>query len=108
MKHLHIGGSALLTGDEVADTVLELATALLRQREVEIAEFPFVDATGQLRRARIVLGGSQEIWAASTGVDGPELMAPADIDVMNTRVSALSRNGRPFVGFPDDSLLEDL
>jgi len=81
MKRLHIGGSSLLTGDALADAVLDYASALARSGGVEVVDLPIVDESGEPHDARIVLTPTTVIWSRTiTAIEGEE--DPVDDDLV--------------------------
>jgi hypothetical protein len=65
MKRLHIGAASVLTGDELADVVMDLAMALYDAGRVESVGIPIVDEGGEAQRARLLLTPAMSLWVST-------------------------------------------
>jgi hypothetical protein len=66
MKRIFYAGGSVVTGDEIADAVVRLTCALARHGQVEVADIPIVDATGETGRAQLVLGRGSQVMCVSS------------------------------------------
>ena len=67
MKSILYSGGTVITGDDIADAVLEYASELARHESSDTLEIPTVDAEGQTGRTKLLLGpASQFVVAQST------------------------------------------
>jgi hypothetical protein len=98
MKTLTTGAGSYLTGDDIADAVLEYWRALTRDRQVDIVDIPFLDACGCRSRAQLAIG-----WALPLAVVASSSTAtltdPEVVRSLHAR-QAPRRGDSPF--FPDE------
>ena len=73
MKTLENRAGAYLTGDEIADAVMEYSGALVQEQLTEVVEIPFVAEPGIIRRVQLLIGWRTEVNAIKDGVHGNEL-----------------------------------
>ena len=72
MKRLHIGTGSLVTGDEIADAVLDYAAALYESGRTATIGIPILDDGGKRQDARILITPAMSMWIsteASTAVE---------------------------------------
>ena len=68
MKTIHYAGDELLTGDEIADAVVEYAAALARGESSAALSIPTMDDRGEVVQVSMLLGpASQLIVTPATG-----------------------------------------
>lgn len=90
MKSVHLSNDSVMTGDELADGLLEFALALSREQRVEVVELPVVDHEGAVQRARFLVGGSIPLWTMTVDPNGtPELKDPDARDELRRRTDQL-------------------
>lgn len=88
MKILIYAGAELMTGDDIADAVLEFCAALAEASAAETIEIPVVGDDGTIRGARLLLGPSSEIVAQQVETTWPELDDPQTLQLLATRTRA--------------------
>ena len=82
MKTVYTNGGSVTTGTDLADSLLDYALALSRERRVAAAELPAIDGHGLIQRVRMLLGAGIPLWTMTTDLDGtPELH---DADALST------------------------
>jgi hypothetical protein len=73
MKHIHYDGATILTGDDVADAVIEYAAALSGGDRADTVAVPSVGPDGTLTTTKILIGPASEL-----------VVEDADDDVLET------------------------
>ena len=73
MKHIHYDGATILTGDDVADAVIEYAAALSGGDRADTVAVPSVAPDGTLTTTKILIGPASEL-----------VVEDADDDVLET------------------------
>ncbi|SDH57974.1 hypothetical protein [Microbacterium pygmaeum] len=93
MKILIYAGAELMTGDDIAEAVLEYCAALAESEAAETLDIPVVEPDGTIGRARLLLGPASQIVARSVESDWPEL---EDVPTVE-RVVARTMAQRPVI-----------
>ena len=88
MKTLENRAGAYLTGDEIADAVMEYSGALVQEQLTEVIEIPFVAKPGLIRRVRLLIGWRTEVNAVKDG-DGSDLQDAELIDALHQKTERL-------------------
>jgi hypothetical protein len=93
MKRVHYAGQNFLTGDSIADALMEYATMLARRARADRVDVP-VMADGRIQRMAVVLGPASQILAEPVD-NGRE--DPVDEELIGElrRRTALLRSPRP-------------
>lgn len=87
MKRVTYGGGSFLTGDQIADAVLDYAAQIARARSADHLVVPALGADGEPASVDVVLGPASQLLAEREGVAAP--------DVENAAfVADLERRGR--------------
>ena len=73
MKTLENRAGAYLTGDEIADAVMEYSGALVQEQLTEVVEIPFEAKPGLIHRVKLLIGWRSEVNAVKNGLHGSEL-----------------------------------
>jgi hypothetical protein len=82
MKTVYTNGGSVTTGTDLADSLLDYALALSRERRSAVAQLPVIDRHGLVQRVRMLLGAGIPLWTMTTDLDGtPELF---DSDALAT------------------------
>jgi len=100
MKILSTRAGSFLTGDDVADAVLDYDLALSRRRTVALVSVPFLDHAHE-RSAQFVIGWNANVSAVShEEFDRDELHAPDTVSAFRARAAALGPvHAEPFDDF---------
>lgn len=93
MKRLHIGAGSVLTGDELADAVVDYAMALYDAGRIESVGIPIVDDGGEPHRARLLLTPAMSLWVSTVaaGDADDEPSDPALVLFLRDRCRELAR-----------------
>ena len=81
-------GAELMTGDDIAEAVLEYCAALAETASAETVDIPVVEADGSVRSARLLLGPTSQIVSRDVETDMPELEDAATMERLLTRTQA--------------------
>ena len=65
MKNIHYAGDELMTGDAIADALLDYAATLARQETSATIDVPVITDDGSLTAARFLLGPASQLVAVS-------------------------------------------
>ena len=73
MKRILYGGGSVVTGDQVADAVLEYASELARQESSDTLQVPTVNDAGVAGRTQLLLGPASQfiVEEVETSFDDP-------------------------------------
>lgn len=96
MKLIHYAGETFLTGDGVADALLDYATALARRARADRVALPVI-SDGELARIEIVLGPASQLVVETREFDEPHAHELQDEELesdIRRRTGAL-HNPRP-------------
>lgn len=93
MKALTTRVGTYVTGDAVADAVLEYALALARARQIDLVDVPFRAADGEIARVRFRIGWMTDVDAVADGRRGPEVTDDAATAELRARERALHPHG---------------
>ncbi|MFF1635590.1 hypothetical protein [Leifsonia sp. NPDC058248] len=73
----------MTTGTDLADSLLDYALALSRERRVALAELPVIDLHGRVQLVRMLLGVGVPLWTMTTDLEGaPELHDEAALSTL--------------------------
>ena len=89
MKRLHIGGQSVLTGDDLADALLDFALALYESGRVESVALPIVDEGGEPQQARLLLTPALAMWATTVPDGEKEPTDPGLVRMLEERARQL-------------------
>ena len=84
MKYLVNHAGSYLTGDDIADAVMEYGRALVENERAELVDVPFVGSSGEHRCVQLVVG-----WGAALNA-----VSPIDIgrvELIDTAITAQLR-----------------
>ena len=97
MKRLHHAGGSVLTGDALADAVLDYARALGNRHVLDVVDIPVVNDDGEYGHAQLLVGSGIELMSVTTSSNSPELVDQGAVDVL-VRQTADKRaiRARPF------------
>jgi len=88
MKKLHFPGGSVLTGNDLADALMQYAEALCNRRQFDVVNIPVVGDDGQLGRAHMLIGSATQLVSVTAGYTGPELVEPETVDFLNRKSMA--------------------
>lgn len=93
MKRVTYGGGSILTGDRIADALLDYAAALARAESADHLRVPAVGADGLPAVVDVVLGPASQLLAEAEGVAGGDLEDAAFVEELEHR-ARLAAAGR--------------
>jgi hypothetical protein len=88
MKLLLYAGTELMTGDDIAEAVLEYCAALAEAKAAETLDIPVVEADGTIGEARLLLGPASQIMAKHVETGWPELEDAQTMERLSSRTQA--------------------
>ena len=95
MERIDYAGGAYITGDEIAQAVLEYATTLAGNGDVDIVHVQVRERDGVLRRVRMLLGAAMPIAVTELGPGNPEeLHDDAMVEDLRRRGAVWKRSPR--------------
>ena len=109
MKLLINNSGAYLTGDDIADAVLNYGMALANEQRVDLVEVPYVvtDDHGAIGSVRLTVGWRADVSATQHQGDHPELLDDSLLLDLHSRTSTLTPSGdRPLTAEDISSLPE--
>ncbi|MEJ3404754.1 hypothetical protein WDJ51_08420 [Rathayibacter sp. YIM 133350] len=89
MKVVTNGSSRFLTGNELADAVMNYALVLRRQRKIDLVSIPALDEKGATRQAEFIVG-----WHVSTSTMTADDHADEDLIDVATVVTLYEKASR--------------
>ncbi len=97
MKRVAYAGGSFLTGDTIADALLDYAAVLARAGQADRVTVPGIGADDRVTEFDMVVGPASQLIAEAVELAGEELDAPdfvADLEVRARRARA-GRIGEP-------------
>lgn len=89
MKRISYGGSTILTGDAIADALLDYATALARAGSADHVRVPGIGPLGRVELFDVVIGPASQVYAEnSTGEE--EVLDEVFVADLRHRVSLVA------------------
>ena len=88
MKILTYAGAELMTGDDIADAVLEYCVALAEVATAETIEIPVLKVDGSRGVASLLVGPASQIVAAPVDTDLDEVIDEDTIRLLHARTEA--------------------
>jgi hypothetical protein len=89
VKEIIYAGGTLLTGDAIADALLDAAAALAEAQLAEPVDIPVVDAEGNRDMTSLLLGPASQIVTRHAGGSGAELVDEGTIVKLGQLVARL-------------------
>ncbi|GAB3041531.1 hypothetical protein GCM10027052_24100 [Parafrigoribacterium mesophilum] len=107
MKRLHHAGGSVLTGNALADAVLDYARTLGNRQMLDVVDIPVVNDHGEYGHAQILVGSGIELMSVTTSSKRPELVDQDAVDAL-VRQTADQRTvrARPFRNQEVDNINE--
>ena len=97
MKRLQQAGGTVLTGDALADAVLEYARALGNRHTIDLVDIPVVNERRGRVHAQILVGSGIQLMSVSASSMSPELLDQAAVDAIRRQAADLRvARARPF------------
>jgi hypothetical protein len=96
MKRVHYVDASFLTGDALADAVIEYAEALAKQSTSASMDVPVVLDGGAISSAKMLVGPASQLYAVPEAFDGDELEDAEALEQMVHQTSLLVP-GRPVI-----------
>lgn len=81
-------GAELVTGDAIADAIMEYSAALADDATAETVDIPVIEKDGSRGVATILVGPASQIVARSIDTDGDELVDPEALERIRQRTFA--------------------
>lgn len=91
MKTLANSIGTYLTGDEIADAVMDYSGALAEDERTEVVDIPFVGPEGAIRRVQFLIGWRTEVNSVQEFDQPRELVDPDVSDDLRRKAHALRR-----------------
>src|ERR1700709_379786 len=94
MKNIHYAGDVLLTGDEIADALVNYAEALAKRDTSSSVTIPVRFPDSSIKQVTVLIGPASQIIAVPDDTNDPEVV---DEELVATfvRQTALLGNSRP-------------
>ncbi len=99
MMRIHYAGGSELTGDEIADALMDLAEELGRAGKASSVEIPVRSPDGSIGRCRFLIGPASQIVAETEKSDFPEVLDDELVSALLQEANAL----RPHMAMHTDS-----
>lgn len=90
MKRVYYSSGSVLTGDRLADDVIDYATALARHAQADHVMIPVMLDDGSPSAANMLLGPASELVAVGEANDADDPVDDATAEYMERRVRELS------------------
>lgn len=110
MKILTNRAGAYLTGDDIADAVLQYGAALANEQRVDLVDIPYVrtDDHGSVGTVRLSVGWQIEVNAAHHPSEGVELIDHPVLMELSTRARTLHPSGDTPLTPDDIAFLDEM
>lgn len=89
MKSLVTALGSYVTGDEIADAVLDYGHALTLEQRTDLIDIPVLGDGGSTR-LRLAVGWLIQLHTLGVDADGQEIVDPSTTDVLRARMNHLS------------------
>lgn len=97
MKVLINRNGSYLTGDELADAVMDYGLALARNREIDIVDIPFLASDGSVGRVQLTVGWNLDTTSTSAADANHELLEPETTRALNAKADSIEAlHAHPF------------
>lgn len=99
MKSIHYAGEELVTGDALADAIVQYAEALAQHETSASIDAPVVTESGDVVQASFLLGPASQIVAVPVKSSFPD---PIDLEIVERILAARAKlNGLPVLPTED-------
>jgi hypothetical protein len=106
MDRIHYAGGELLTGSNIARSLLAYAEALAQRDSAASVEIPVRHSDGTVGRASILIGPASQLVSESETLGGEELVDDALVAELDRRTAGLATM-RPVTGIPANANVTD-
>lgn len=106
MDRIHYAGGELLTGSDIARSLLAYAEALAQRESAASVEIPVRHSDGTVGRASILIGPASQLVSESETLGGEELVDDALVAELDRRTAGLATI-RPVTGVSADANVTD-
>ena len=89
MKLVIYAGGEYLTGDEIAEALIDLSEALADDGSAETIDLPFIDRDGTRQTASFLVGPASQIVAKTISEESEELRDPDAVERIQARIRGL-------------------
>lgn len=89
MKRIVYAGSELVTGDDIADALMDFGQALAEESTAENVEIPVIDGSGERAMASLLVGPASQIVALPAASPYPELVDEVAVQRLRARTAGL-------------------
>lgn len=97
MKLLINRNGSYLTGDDLADAVMDYGLALARNREMDIVDIPFLASDGSVGRVQLTVGWNLDTNSTSAADANHELVEPETTQALNAKADSIEAlHAHPF------------
>jgi hypothetical protein len=101
VKRLHHAGGSVLTGDALADAVLDYARTLGNRHLLDVVDIPVINDDGELGQAQILIGSGIQLMSVSAASTSPDLVDEGAVNAIRRQTADMSvARARPF-GYKD-------
>ena len=97
MRQITYAGGTFLTGDAIAEALMEYAAALANADRAATVHVPAVD-NGDIVDVNVLIGPASQLMAENVAHAGPEPDPTAIVDAINDRMERLTRTYIPVEG----------
>jgi hypothetical protein len=97
MRQITYAGGTFLTGDAIAEALMEYAAALANADRAATVHVPAVD-NGDITDVNVLIGPASQLMAEKVVHAGPEPDGTAIVDAINDRMEHLTRTYIPVDG----------
>lgn len=102
MKLIHYAGDELITGDAIADAVLDYAAALARNEGSVTLQIPVRFPDGRKSEATMLIGPASQLVALSSESDFEEIVDDELVASIRREITSMA-NARPQTVTPDNA-----
>lgn len=108
MKTLANSIGTYLTGDAIADAVMDYSSALAQDERTEVVDIPFVGREGIIRRVQFLIGWRTEVNSVQEFDQPRELVDPDVSDELHRKANSVRRpsGDTPFTNEDIDQFFE--
>jgi hypothetical protein len=96
MKLLTNPNGSYLTGNDIADAVMQYNLALTKTQDVDLVDIPFIAPDRVIRRVELIIGWLNQVTAVSHTEPHDELLEVDTILSLYAKTHAASVHGEPF------------
>jgi len=103
VKRIHYTDDHLVTGDAIAEAVVDYARALALQGNSDTVDLPGMDRNGVRQRFQMLLGPASQMLVAEEQTDEPDFEDDALVDDIRSRIHRL-RGAEPVTDEPTEGI----